>query len=172
MKTKVNISFSVSDAALLEQVKNLVFSIDADAAITAGEVVYSCENGGDYTAEDVKEEIRIWMSNNSPFRLLEPTQQARAVEIVYPILLGCLTWQCPSTLLQEWDDDDIADVMEKLESEFGKIVFSKDQVIEYLGDHGYDMGDLAEDRNLFWEVVREFFDYDETNNVFTLVGRD
>lgn len=166
---KLNITVTVDDEQA-EQLKNLVYSVDDNATIEEYEVVYSCEHGGDYTAEDVKSEIRNWISVTLPFRIMEPHQKEQVVETVYPMVLERLTWQCPLTLLLEFDQDDLADVLERYQAAHGKIVFSKEQVVKYLEARGYNLDHLVADRNYFWDIVREYFKYDEQNNEFTLAG--
>ncbi|WP_080831887.1 hypothetical protein [Cohnella massiliensis] len=78
------------------------------------EIVYSCENGGDYTKERIEDEIRFWMSYRQPFRDMSEDKKQRIVEIVYPLLLSLLDWECPLTRLEQFEDEDVETILERL----------------------------------------------------------
>ncbi|MGV2887543.1 hypothetical protein [Paenibacillus taichungensis] len=168
---KVQITFTSKDAEELASLTQFIHGCNGFSYvdIATSDIVYSSDNGGDYTESSIKEEIGLWMTKTEPFKSMDDREKSQALDVIYPTLLGQLTWQCPATLLAEYDEDDIQEILAQLGA-FGQEVWTKDQVIMYFAAKGYDRGDLEGDKNFFWEVVREFFGYDEKKDTFSPIN--
>ncbi|RRJ54945.1 hypothetical protein EHV15_35840 [Paenibacillus oralis] len=75
------------------------------------EVVYRCKNGGEYSKAKFKTEILTWMDKTPLFINMSEEEKSQAMKVVYPFVLHRLTWECPSTLLQDLDEESLAEFM-------------------------------------------------------------
>ena len=72
------------------------------------EIVYTGDNCGDMTKEDVMSDINLWIRETEEFAHLNEAQLTELKEKVYEQLLDRLEWQTPYTMLLEYDEDDMA----------------------------------------------------------------
>lgn len=70
-------------------------------------IVYSCKNGGEYTKAAVLQEIQTWANQTGLFSSLTIKDAATALNVIYEIVIAQLTWECPSTLLNQWNEEDM-----------------------------------------------------------------
>lgn len=70
-------------------------------------IVYSCKNGGSYTKAAILQEIQTWANHKGFLSTLSIKDAAATLNILYEILVAQLTWECPSTLLDQWSEDDM-----------------------------------------------------------------
>lgn len=61
-------------------------------------IVYSCENGGEYTKAAILQEIQTWVNKRNLFSTHSIKEAAAALNVLYEIVVSQLTWECPSTL--------------------------------------------------------------------------
>jgi hypothetical protein len=102
----------------VKNILELYYNVSYQPIVTLdNSIVYSCKNGGDYTKSALIADIVSWMSHTPLFIELSGYVKEKTLEIVYSTLLGSLTWQCPATLLSEWDQDDVETVLKKLQEQ-------------------------------------------------------
>lgn len=77
------------------------------------EIVYTAENGDEYTKEDVFADIQLWMNETDDFGGLSSDESQAIQQVTYDVLLKLLDWTAPYTKLAEFEQDDIDALVEK-----------------------------------------------------------
>lgn len=76
-------------------------------------VVYVGDNCGEMTKVDIMFDIDEWVEETDHFTHLTETELINLKESVYNKLLMVLEWQSPYTVLTEFDEDDITELLEE-----------------------------------------------------------
>lgn len=74
-------------------------------------IVYTAENGGVYTKERILVEIQQWVSKQEKLAHVPDNELPILLEIIYRVVIGMLSWQVPSTILDEFEADYIAEIL-------------------------------------------------------------
>lgn len=70
-------------------------------------VVYTAENGDEYSKESIESDIDVWMEETEEFHHLTPEQRQEMKKVTYDVLLSVLEWTSPYTKLSEFEEEDI-----------------------------------------------------------------
>lgn len=146
------------------------------------EIVYSSENGGDYTKKRILSEIGQWVERHDILAKVPPQEQPILHEIIYRTILPMLSWQAPSTILDELGVEDVIEILKMQEKavlvakwRYARLEFKNEDgtmnVEETAGYYLSEFGDNAlqsfddsmkrchldhaSDKYLFWSRVRE-----------------
>lgn len=77
------------------------------------EIVYTAENGDEYTKEDVFSDIQQWMNEIDDFGGLSKQESEAIQQVTYDVLLKLLDWTTPYTKLAEFEQDDVDQLVER-----------------------------------------------------------
>ena len=75
-------------------------------------IIYTADNGGEYTEKRFREEIEKWMLQSSFFKDLSMERFIKALDFACSMVLSCVTWECPSTYCDQFDEEDIQEILE------------------------------------------------------------
>lgn len=90
---------------------------ELDKKISAEKIVYVGENCGEMTRDDVMSDIELWVGEINSFKRLNKVELELVKDKTYEMLLGRLTWQTPYTLLSEFEDEYIEEIMNTIGGE-------------------------------------------------------
>jgi len=85
--------------------------IDSNQAMDVQDVVYTSKIGTSYTRNMVLQEIRFWMDQTDPFKSFDKDRKVLLEPIVYEKVMGIIDWQHPYTVLTEFDEETIGEIL-------------------------------------------------------------
>lgn len=75
-------------------------------------VIYTADNGGDYTEKRFRDEVETWMKNSDLFNDLTSEQFKKASDHAFKMVLSAVEWECPSTYCEQFEDEDFEEILE------------------------------------------------------------
>lgn len=80
----------------------------------ANEIIYTSEDGDEYSREHIKFEIVEYINARPEFFKLTDEQYDKCIDIIYDIVMAIMTWEHPCTVLDQFDKEDFDIIFEKL----------------------------------------------------------
>lgn len=89
------------DCCVKDEVKWVIIN---DDNISDEEVVYTTEDGEQYTKTKIYEDIKVWLVSDNLFEVLGTQEN---MDKLYDYILDLATWEYPFTILDQIDEDEI-----------------------------------------------------------------